>query len=208
MFTIINIEQWNRRSAFEFFKHYDDPFFNITGPVDITEGYRRCKSEGRSFFLNSLYYATKAANEIEVFRYRLLDDQVVCYDMIHCGSAVLMPDNSFRYCYFDFLPDRVAFIREASSVIDREKEKPGLDPQHDAQDLLHFSVIPWISFTSFKHARRRVPGDTIPKIMFGKFYPQGDRLLLPFSVEVNHAMMDGYHVGLYFERFREIFNAG
>lgn len=208
MFTIINLEKWNRRSAFEFFKNYDDPFFNITGPVDITGAYRRCKSEGSSFFLNSLFYATKAANEIDVFRYRLLGEQLVSYDTIHCGSTVLMPDNSFRYCYFDFLPDRAAFIREAQTVIDREREKPGLYPRHDAQDLLHFSVIPWVSFTSFKHARRRLPGDTIPKIMFGKFYAQGERLLLPFSVEVNHAMMDGYHVGLYFERFREIFNAG
>lgn len=174
--------------------------------MDITDGYRRCKSEGSSFFLDSLYFATKAANELEVFRYRLLDGQVVCYDLIHCGSTVLLPDNTFRYCYFDFRPDRVSFSREARTVIDREHEKPGLDPRHDAQDLLHFSVIPWISFTSFKHARRRVPGDSIPKIMFGKFYAQGRRILLPFSVEVNHAMMDGYHVGLYFERFQEMFN--
>lgn len=202
MYTVLNLADWPRRSTYAFFKDYDDPFFNITAPVDVTRLRTHCREEGHSFFLSSLFFAVKAANDLEAFRLRLLGDQVICYDRVQAGSTVLMPDHTFRFCYFDFVPERLDFIREGMQRIARLREHQALDPRDDDQDMIHFSVIPWVSFTSFKHARRKIPGDCIPKIVFGKYYEQGGRLLMPVSVEVHHALMDGYHTGQYFEQFQ------
>jgi chloramphenicol O-acetyltransferase type A len=207
MYTVIDLANWPRRAAFEFFKNYDDPFFNITGPVDVTTLQRKCKAEGSSFFLNSLYCATQAANAIPAFQLRVLDGQLVRYATIHVGSTVLLPDNTFQFCYFNFVPDRLEFVRTGEQRIEQLKQNPQLDPRDEALDMIHTSIIPWVSFTGFKHARRWGVADTIPKIVLGKYYKQNDRLLMPLSVEVNHAMMDGYHVGQYFACIQEIFNA-
>ncbi|MBL7774454.1 MAG: chloramphenicol acetyltransferase, partial [Saprospiraceae bacterium] len=51
MFTPVDIARWPRKATFEFFKNYDDPFFNITAPVDVTQLRRRSKAAGESFFL-------------------------------------------------------------------------------------------------------------------------------------------------------------
>ena len=57
------------------------------------------------------------------------------------------------------------------------------------------ATIPmWIG-TSFSHARNWKREDSVPKIAFGKFIKTEERTLLPFSVEVHHALMDGLHVG-------------
>ena len=40
-------------------------------------------------------------------------------------------------------------------------------------------------------------------MVFGKMFEDGGRRKLPFSVEVHHALMDGYHVGKYFELFQQ-----
>ena len=204
MYTIFNLETWPRRATFDFFRNYDDPFFNITAPVNVKGLHRWSKNTGSSFFLASLHAATQAANAVEAFRLRLLDGKLVQYDLVHVGSTVLMPDNTFRFCYFDYTPDRKTFVRQGAQRIEQLKENAALDPRDEALDLIHMSVIPWVSFTSFKHARRWGVADTVPKIVFGKYYEQNGRLLLPLSVEVNHAMMDGYHVGLYFEKIQEI----
>ena len=40
--------------------------------------------------------------------------------------------------------------------------------------------------------------DSSPKISWGKYFEQGGRTLVPFSVQVHHGLMDGYHVGRYY----------
>ena len=31
-----DVENWNRKNQFNFFKEYEDPFFNLTANVDVT----------------------------------------------------------------------------------------------------------------------------------------------------------------------------
>jgi chloramphenicol O-acetyltransferase len=57
------------------------------------------------------------------------------------------------------------------------------------------------------NARRSLAEDSVPKIIFGKYEVEGGRVRLPVSVEVHHALMDGVHVGRYFERLQEHFTA-
>ncbi len=72
------------------------------------------------------------------------------------------------------------------------------DVESNRVDLIYYSVTPWVSFTSFKHASRFDNTNTVPRIVFGKNFDDGEMLKMPVSVEVHHAMMDGIHVGKYF----------
>ncbi len=42
-------------------------------------------------------------------------------------------------------------------------------------------------------------GQSIPRISTGKLVPDGDRMLMSVSVEVNHGLADGYHVAQFFK---------
>jgi chloramphenicol O-acetyltransferase type A len=42
---------------------------------------------------------------------------------------------------------------------------------------------------------------------FGKISEQSGQRLMPISVEVHHALMDGLHVGRYLERLQQLFLA-
>jgi chloramphenicol O-acetyltransferase type A len=70
-------------------------------------------------------------------------------------------------------------------------------------DLIYFTVLPWVSFTSFAHARTPGRGESVPRIAFGKFINENERIMLPISVEVHHALMDGLHVGRYLNGLEE-----
>ncbi len=41
--------------------------------------------------------------------------------------------------------------------------------------------------------------EEIPRISTGKLVPDGDRMLISVSVEVNHGLADGYHVAQFFK---------
>lgn len=202
---IINLENWERKSQFNFFKNYEDPFFNITATLNVTNLYRFCKEHKLSFFLASLYIANKAMNEIPAFKLRLKEGNVVEFDEIHIDSTVLNSDETFSFCHFEAYSTIFEFVNNANKVIDNLRNGI-VDTSHVYDiDVAHSTTIPWVSITGFKHARNGNEKEIgIPKIVFGKFYEENESKIMPFSVEVHHALMDGIHVGLLFTNMQQI----
>ena len=199
-----DINSWNRKSQYDFFKTYDDPFFNLTTELDVTNLYDHCKKNHLSFFLACLHFAVESANEILEFRLRIVNDKLYEFEKIHIGSTVLNNDNSFSFCHFERKDNVYEFDLSGKNVLKKHAEQIDFDTNKDRMDLIYASSIPWISFTSIKHARsieREKSG--IPKFVFGKFYESNKIKKMPFSIEVHHAMIDGYHVGKFLEIFQK-----
>jgi len=207
MQTDVDIETWPRKTTYEFFKDYEDPFFNFTGNIDVTSVYRFCKSNDLSFSLTTLYYSLVAANEIREFRIRMMDGRLVEFDKIHGTQTILNDDETFSFAYYEMKSDVFEFNRAGREATAKYKKLKTFDVESDRLDMIYYSVIPWVSFTSFKHAGRHDKSQTVPRIVFGKIFDEGGRKLMPLSVEANHAIMDGYHVGQFFMRFQERVNA-
>lgn len=202
----LDIGNWHRRHHFEFFKDYDLPFFNLCADVDVSKLYAWSREEGGpSFFLASFYLSLRAANEVEPFRYRLTGDSVVVHDVIHGGTTTLRDDETFGFAYFDYGLSYKIFEVEGLEVLSQVRATTGpLNDRPGRDDLIYYSIIPWVHFTSFAHARKLGTGDSIPKIVFGKHSDKAGARLMPVSVEVHHALMDGLDVGRFFERFQAL----
>lgn len=202
----LDVDTWPRREVFEFFRGFDKPYFNVATQLDISNLLTFLRENSyRSIALAYHYFALRAANEIEPFRYRLRYGRVVIHDVIHGGTTVLLPNETFTLAYFDYHEDFAKFIAEAERAIEEVKSGDGaFRPRNEDDARIHFTALPWISFTSFSHARNWGSEDSVPKIAFGKFVKEQDRTLLPFSVEVHHALMDGLHVGRYLARLEEL----
>lgn len=199
--SYLDLQNWNRKHIFDFFKNYENPFFNICANVDITELLSYGKKNSLSFFQCSLFLSLKAANEIVEFRYRIEGEKVRNYPVINGGSTVLNDDETFRFCYFDYVESFKEFSEKASTILSNAHGGK-LNPQENRDDLIHYSVIPWISFTSFAHPVSGEKSHGIPKIVFGKYFNEGEFVKMPVSVEVHHALMDGFPVGKFFDLFQ------
>ena len=204
MFTQVDIDAWPRRATYEFFQNYDDPFFNLAANVDVTHLYRFCKQNDLAFSLTALYCTQQAANEIREFRIRLFEGRLVEFDKIHATQTILNVDETFSFCYFEMQGDVVEFNRTGKAALAKYKALKTFDVEADRVDMIYYSVIPWVSFTSFKHATRLDKTQTVPRIVFGKIFNEGNAKKMPLSVEANHTIMDGVHVGKLFKRFQEI----
>ncbi len=200
----VDLESWNRKAAYEFFKDYEDPFFNITAPLDPTRLHRFCKSNDLSFALACLFCSLSAANEIREFRIRLKEDELVEYDEIHATQTVLHDDETFSFCYFERRRSVFDFCGDGRRAVEQYKRLKTFDVEANRVDLIYYSVIPWVSFTSFKHATRFDNRQSVPRMVFGKMTTEeSGRRNLPHSVEVHHALVDGFHVGRYFALLQE-----
>ena len=206
--SYLDLDRWVRREQYHFFKDYDQPFFNVCVQTDVTELLRLARSrEGLPFFLLYHYLALRAANAVEPFRYRLRGDRVLVHDRIDMGTTILVDGERFAFCYFEHDDDFARFAERSTAALEALRAGGGrMDPADDRDDLVHCSVLPWLSFTSFAHARKRNPEDSVPKIVFGKYREEGSRFKMPVSVEVHHALMDGVHVGRYIELLQGYFD--
>lgn len=201
----IDLATWPRRELFEFYRDFDKPYFNICTRLDVTDLLKELRNHpGVSVALTYHYFALKAANEIEQFRYRLRNGQVLVHDVINGGTTLMLPNDTFTLVYFDYADKFAEFIGPAQRAIDHAKIDSAFRPRHEDDARIHCTTLPWISFTSFSHARNWRREDSVPKISFGKFSQENGRTLMPFSVEVHHALVDGLHVGRYVTRMEEM----
>lgn len=206
MKTEIDISNWNRKSHYEFFKDFEEPFFGINVNVDCTKAYKICKAGGHSFFLYYLHKSLLAANGIEPFTYRIEDDKVFRYHTIHASTTVLRPDNTFGFADFDFKLNFDEFQANARNIINTVKKEHDLKPGCFGESTILYSAVPWLHFTSITHARKYSRRDSSPKISFGKIEEINQQKMMPVSIYVHHALIDGFHIGEYVNLFQKLLN--
>ena len=201
----LDIDTWSRRELYDFFKDYDHPYFNVCVRLDVTKLREFVRARGTKTSLALHYFALRMANEVEPFRYRLKDGKVLVYDVVDGGTTVLLPNESFAYAYFSYTPNFEEFTHQMAEAIEDVRNDTGPLKPTMRDDVIYHTTLPWIPFTSFSHARKKGRGESIPRIVFGKFIKENGRAMLPFSVEVHHALMDGIHVGRFLAKLEEAF---
>lgn len=207
MKTQLDIAQWARKDHFHFFRKFEEPFFGITLQLDCTLAYHKAKEMKSSFFLYYLHKSLVAANAIEPFRYRISGEEVFVFDQVNASPTINRPDGTFGFAYLEYHESFEVFHAAADGVIGQVRSGTGLVPAVSGENVIHYSSIPWINFTSLSHARSFSFPDSCPKISFGKMTEQNGQRSMPVSVHVHHALMDGFHVGEFTELFQQLMNA-
>lgn len=195
-----------KKEHFLFFSKFEEPFFGVTINIDCTLAYQQAKEKGNSFFLYYLYRALKAANAIENFRYRIIDKEVYLFDQINASATINRPDETFGFSYMDYDKNEELFYQNAKEEIARVQQSKGLIPAGSGENVIHFSAVPWLDFTSLSHARSFIFPDSCPKISFGKVTENNGKKLMSVSIHAHHGLMDGFHIGLFAEQFQELMN--
>lgn len=203
----VDLESWNRKEHFEFFRQMEEPFFGLTISIDCTNAYEKAKQSGVSFFIFYLHKTLAAVNQIENFKYRIHENEIYIYDQINASSTVLREDTTFGFSLMEFNQDIQVFAKNVAKEILRVKNTSGLFTRKFSSDnLIHFSTLPWINFTSFSHARSFTFPDSCPKISFGKLMKTTNTKTMTMSIHVHHGLVDGYHVGQFLELFQNLMN--
>lgn len=204
----LDLENWPRKQHFEFFKQFEEPYFGVTANVDVTLAFEHSKAAGITLFIYYLYQSLAAANMIEPFRYRIEEDSVVVYDAVHGSATINRPNGTFGFSYINYDQSFIKFLEGAEQEIERVQSSTDLMPSQSSQNVIHFSALPWINFTSISHARMFSFKESVPKISFGRITDVEGQKIMPVSVHVHHALMDGMHVGQYLQCFQDLLNMG
>lgn len=202
----IEIDHPHRRKHFDFFRRMDQPHFNVCANVDITELQAQLAAHRVPFTPVMVYLLARTANAIPEFRRRIRDDQLVEHDVVHPSVTVATDSGVFGFCEIGYLEELPTFVADAQSRMAAMAENPSMENEPGCDDYLFLSSFPWVSFTGISHAMHYHPCDSVPRITWGKYFEVNGTTQLPLAVQTHHAVVDGSHVGRYFQGIQDLAN--
>jgi len=190
----------HRKAHFDYFNSMNHPHFNITANVDITHLLSFLKKEKLPITPSIVYIISRVANDIPEFKWRIRKGKIFEHETVSPSFSVFTEvADVFSFCTVEYEMDAQNFIQKAFDKSEEMKMNPSFEDEEGRDDFLFLSSIPWVSFTGFQHAMHYHPSDSVPRITWGKFFEMNGKMMMPLSVQVHHAVVDGRHVGQYFQ---------
>ena len=201
--TIIDKNTWPRRGIYDFFAPMSDPFYTLTFPVDVTPLRAWCKAGGLPFYPAMVFAVTRAMERTEAFLYKDRGGTIVRHDTLVPSFTDLRPgSDQFHIVTLEAGEDPADFCRRAKAASAAQREFITAGPWPEDQ-LVYFTCLPWFPVTALKNERNLDPADSVPRAAWGRWEEKGDRTELLLSLELNHRLLDGVHVGRFHEALKE-----
>lgn len=197
-YRIINWESYPRKAHFEYFNAMADPYAGVTAEVDVTRFLAACRARELPFFLSFLYCAGRAANAVPQLRQRIVDGRPVEFASCDTSHTVMRADGTYSYCRLNCMQPFQDYLPAALSLQEEAKAHGDLDDGEDALSLLFVSTLPWVRYTAIRQPVPS-PADSNPRLTWGKYATEGERTVMPVTLLVNHALVDGAHIAGFYE---------
>lgn len=203
-YKIIDENNWKRALHCNIFRNNIEPSYCVTFELDITKFLLKLKEKNYSFTFSLIFLTSKCANEIEEFRYRFLNGQVVLYNKINTAFTYLNKETKlFKVVNVNMQNSIEEYISTASKTAENQKEY-FTGPL--GNDVFQFSPIPWLTYTHISHTNSGKKDNATPIFNWGKYFERENKIILPFSVQVHHSFVDGLHIGKLAESLQNTLN--
>jgi chloramphenicol O-acetyltransferase type A len=201
----IDLETWPRAELYRHFRSYAKPHFAVTSRVDVSALMRAKAARGISVYRACLYAVSRGLHAHPALLTRFRGDAVMQYETCSLSMTVATPEGGFNYAYVDCAPDWEDFDRDAADAIAEARARTCLSPDAGNDCVAYLTSLPWMDFTAFDNALVS-KDDCIPRVAWGRITPEGNRHRMALSIEVHHALIDGAHLGAFFEAVQEAFD--
>ena len=203
----VDLSSWNRKEIFDFFSHASNPYYMVSFRLDVTNLYSYVKQNHLSFYYSLIYLCTQAINEVDAFRYVIRGDEVYYLSERMPSFTDLKKDsNLFHIVTMHEIGSLEEFNVLAKKYSNDQQTFIDIDSETDR--VIYYSCLPWMDITAVTNERDfssvDSKNDSIPRIAWGKYVCNGERLELGVSIEVNHRLIDGVHLGEFAQKLEQM----
>ena len=199
----IDLDTYPRRNHFNHFCAMAYPYTGVTVDVDVTDLLALCREKGDSFYLMVLHAVALAADDVPEFRRRIDHGGIVEYDECPTSHIELKPDGTYAYCTLHHHMPLADYLAQAESARTAAREGGSIVEEDDVQSMYFISTLPWLHYTQLIQPVA-CGEESNPRITWGKYQANDKgRMMMPLSVLVHHALVDGIHIAKFYEAFNQ-----
>lgn len=206
-YTRIDIDQWNRGKLFRFYIDKMRIVMSLTVDTDVTNLKNFSKNHNLGFYPLMLWVVSKVINSHDEFKYSwsengaLIRWDCVCpsYTDFHCDNecftkmATEYSDDLFEFCH------RVQADRER-----HKNDRYILEGQ--PPNFFDVSCLPWVKYSHFGLHVFDEGKFLAPVVTWGKYEKENGRLVMPLTMNIHHAVADGFHLSRFFSEVQDLIN--
>ena len=192
-FQKIDKAHWTRS---EYFQHYfsDVPCtYSITVKLDVTP----IKERSIKLYPAMLYHLTTIVNRHAEFRTAINEagDLGVYSNMHPCYTVFHKDTETFSNLWTAYTPDLGQFCAAYEADLRKYGARHGMVRKPDIPpNTFPVSMLPWTVFDGFNLNLKNGYSYLLPIFTMGRTFPENGRTILPISIQVHHAVCDGFHV--------------
>lgn len=194
-FTPIDRSRWARESQYRLFtEQWTTICYSVTVRLDVTDTVRYCKEHNVKFVPALLWLTTRAMTQQENFRMAVRGDVLGVWDVIHPIYPVVNADDNITFHTTAYTPHFSDFLAAYLAEAERNSGAVGAFAEMAPENGYIISIAPYIEFESMSFHLRNARNYYAPVFEIGRYHSEDDRLILPMSITVNHAVIDLKHV--------------
>lgn len=197
MFKPIDTSSWKRKPYFDHYFNQIRCTYSITANIDITNVLSFKDRNKIKLYPLLIYVISKAVNKYEEFRTAINDrGEIVVWETLSpCYTVFHKDSESFSNIWTEWNDDLNLFL----SNFEQDSKRFGQIDRIDAKpntpaNVFPISSLPWTTFTGFNLNIFADGTYLLPIFTYGKYFKDGNRYLIPLSIQVHHAVCDGFHV--------------
>ena len=207
-FSKIDIDTWERK---EYFNHYYNNVrctYSLTVNIDITKLYHCVKDRDLRVYPVLIWLIANAVNHFEFLRFNYDEDgNVGFYDEVNPSFTYKFPDNKrFNVLWCKYNQELRAFYDDCICVMNKCDGSKMFPMQDMPKNCFDISALPWIEFTSFNLNVYADGTHLAPIFTTGKLIKDSEKIKLPLSIQVHHAVCDGYDVSCFISYLQDLAN--
>ena len=204
-YHIVDRSTWSRGALFQYYLDSMRVVMSLTVDMDVTPLVRYVKGRGLKFYPALIWAVSRVINAHDEFKYGWdTSGNLIRWDVVSPSYAHFhREDENFTKLvteYAERLPEfHARFLR------DRERYRT-LRAVVEHQPPNHFDVpcLPWVRYRSFDMHIFDSGTYLAPVVTWGKYEQEGARTVLPVSMNIHHAVADGFHLSRFFLALQEL----
>ncbi len=201
----IKDNNWKR---YNIFRHYIDNLRNVismTCDIEITGFLDYVKKNNYRFYPGFMWAVSKIINSHEEFKLGWNDkNQVGCYDIIHPYFAhFYKEDEQCVLLFTEYNENLATFHNNFVNTLEKYKDCRAFDFKNVPKNVFNVSCLPWIHYKSFDIHVFDEGKYLAPVVTWGKYTQADDKVIIPLSFNIHHAVADGFHLSRFFIELQE-----
>jgi len=207
-YTKVNFNEWDRG---ELFRHYIDNMrivMSLTVDIDVTKLLAYCKGRQLKFYPSMIWIVSKAVNAHDEFKYSWdHNGELIKWEFISPSYADFhREDGNFTKLVTIFSDDLFEF--HSRFMADKETHQDHRAfVENQPPNFFDVSCLPWVRYKHFDVHVFDEGKFLAPVITWGKYELERGKYMMPVTMNIHHAVADGFHLSRFFIEAQELIDS-